>query len=100
MNDSTTLRSHTRTAPETDADRFWKLVLADLKLQMTRYTFETWLKQTRAIDLTERDLTVQVPDPAVKAWLENRLNRKIQRTVDYHAGQPVHIRYASADDHA
>ena len=90
--------SHRRVQTQSEADRFWNLILAELKLQMTRYTFATWLQQTRAIRLTSTDLTVQVPDSTVKAWLENRLNHTIQRTIAYHTGKTVNIRYVCADD--
>jgi chromosomal replication initiation ATPase DnaA len=101
MTNAASLRSRAaaprRTQPKTEAERFWRLILAELELQMTRYTFAAWLQGTRAVDLSADYLTVQVPSPHAKAWLENRLNLKIERTIARHAAQPVHIRYVLAD---
>lgn len=101
MTNSPNLRSRAaqrpRPLPETEAERFWRLILAELELQMTRCTFSAWLQPTRAIDLSATYVTVQVPSPAAKAWLENRLNLKIERTIARNAPQPVHIRYVIAE---
>jgi chromosomal replication initiation ATPase DnaA len=72
---------------------FWKTVLADLALQMTRCTFVTWLEQTRAIELEEDVLTVQVESERAKEWIENRLNLKVQGSVEMICDRPLEIRY-------
>ena len=84
-----------RVTAKNDAQAFWDVILAELKLQMTRYTYVTWLQQTRGIRLTATELTIQVPNAYVKDWLENRLRRRIQRTIAYHAGRPVNVRFVT-----
>ncbi len=62
-------------------DALWKAALAELKLQTTKATFDTWLAQTRAVDCAGGTLIVAVPDHRARDWLENRLNGTVLRAV-------------------
>lgn len=70
----------------------WKDALAELKMQMTRATFTTWLQGTTAA-LDGDTLTVHVRNVHAIDWLENRLHDLIQRTVNALAGRPLTIHY-------
>jgi hypothetical protein len=59
----------------------WDQVLDQLKLQMTRNTFDTWLKDTQLIAREGSKFTVAVSSRFAKDWLENRLLTTIQRTL-------------------
>jgi chromosomal replication initiator protein len=80
---------------EATPEEFWRLVLDDLKLQMTRVTFVTWLQSTRAVGLVNGTLSIQVRNQATQEWLENRLDRKIRDTVDYFSAAPLEIRFVT-----
>jgi hypothetical protein len=62
------------------AHECWETIKSDLFLQMTRETFNTWLKPTCAIGQENGTLFVQVPNAYVKEWLENRLLGTVERT--------------------
>ncbi len=76
-----------------DPEEFWNLILDDLALQMTRDTFAAWLQPTRAVDLDNGTLSVQVPNQRIKEWLENRLAGKIHKTADFFTDRPLEIRF-------
>lgn len=59
----------------------WGQVLGQLKLQMTRNTFDTWLKDTQLIAREGSKFTIAVSSGFAKDWLENRLLTTIQRTL-------------------
>jgi hypothetical protein len=40
----------------------WQVVLSELRLQMTKATFDTWLSRSRATGLKNGVLTVTVPN--------------------------------------
>jgi hypothetical protein len=61
------------------AVEIWERVLEELSLQMTRATYDTWLKDTRAIRLEEDCLVVAVRTGYSKDWLENQLLTLITR---------------------
>ncbi len=69
-----------------DAQRQWQAVLGELQLQMTRATFDTWLRGSRVIACEGDTLTVHVRHPYAVDWLQNRLLSTIKRTLQRHVG--------------
>jgi len=62
-------------------DELWSQILSHLQWQMSRATFETWLKDTQ---LTVRDgskFTVAVKNAFGRDWLEHRLRMPIRRVI-------------------
>ncbi len=75
------------------AGQVWQAALGELQLQMTRATFDTWVKPTFAIAYENEDLVVGVRNAYAKQWLENRLYGMIQRTVTHLLGRPAQIKF-------
>ena len=75
------------------AQKIWKTALAELALQMTKATFDTWVRASRAVDHRDGILYVQVHSPYAKDWLENRLDTTIRRTVTGIVGSSTEVRY-------
>jgi hypothetical protein len=71
----------------------WQAALGELQLQMTRETFNTWLKPTQADALNDGTLTIRVGDKFVKEWLDNRLRPTIERTVTSIVGRPTTVEF-------
>jgi DNA-binding Lrp family transcriptional regulator len=61
--------------------RLWAKVLDEVKLQMTRATFDTWLRDTKCLGMTDHTLIVQVKNKYAIEWLESKLYPVIQRTL-------------------
>ncbi len=59
----------------------WRQALSHLQLQMTRGTFDTWLKKTKLVARHNLRFTVAVKNRFAQDWLENRLYGTIQRTL-------------------
>jgi hypothetical protein len=74
-------------------DRVWQAALGELRLQMTRGTFNTWLKPARMLGREGNTFTVGVENEYIKDWLSNRLIGTIQRTVTSIVGEEVAIRF-------
>lgn len=74
-------------------DQVWQTILDQLQLQMTRATFDTWLKDTRLISKDHQSLIVGTKNTFAKDWLENRLFNTINRTVANILGHPVDIEF-------
>ena len=62
-------------------ETLWDQILGQLRLQMTRGTFEAWLKDTRLITRQGLRFTVAVKSEFAREWLQNRLLATIQRAV-------------------
>lgn len=70
------------------AEELWEKTLADLKLQMTKGTYETWLARSKAVPGTSTPLrlTVSVTNWMAQDWLIHHLYRVIQRALSAQAG--------------
>lgn len=66
-----------------DPDHLWQAALGELALQMTRATFDTWLRDTRYVGIDEdtHTLVIAAKNGYAVEWLENRLMVVIQRTL-------------------
>jgi hypothetical protein len=82
------------------ADQIWQAALRELQLQMTKATFETWVKNTRAISHEEGIFVIGVPNALARDWLENRLLTTVERTLVGIIGHPVEVKFAALEESA
>jgi len=69
--------------PPSEATQLWHAVQDELKLQMTRATFNTWIKPLTCLSL-DRDActaTLQAPNAYIAEWITERLSAPIARTL-------------------
>jgi chromosomal replication initiator protein len=76
-----------------NTDQVWQTALGQLQLQMTRATFDTWVKDTRIVSQNDENLVVSTKNAFAKDWLENRLFNTISRTVANILGHSVNIQF-------
>ena len=74
-----------------NAQKKWQVTLGELQLQMTRATFDTWLRGSQIIAYEEGIFTVYVRHAYAVDWLENRLVHVIRRTLQRHAGPDADV---------
>ena len=76
-------------APE--AMDLWQAAQQELSLQMTRATYDTWIRGALLLSVEENKATIGVQSPAAKDWLEHRLVRMFERTLERHISGPVEV---------
>ena len=76
-----------------EARQLWQQALAQLQFQMTRQTFDTWLRHTEVVQHEDEIFVVEVQSEAAKAWLENRLSTLIDRTLATVTQRPATVRF-------
>ncbi|MGD8856887.1 MAG: DnaA N-terminal domain-containing protein, partial [Chloroflexota bacterium] len=76
----------------------WKATLGELELQMTKATFNTWLKDARLVSSEEDKYIVGVRNDYAKDWLESRLSDTITRTLSTIAGKQVGVSFVVHKD--
>ena len=59
----------------------WQATLDEIEKKMSKPSFETWLKTTRPISLTEDTMVISVPNDFTKDWLQGRYAELIQDTL-------------------
>jgi len=77
------------------ACELWQRCLSELALQMTRATFDTWLRNTRPVACEDNTLVIGVRSEYARDWLENRLLPVIQRNLKAIAGQDIGVRFVA-----
>ena len=76
----------------------WKATLGELELQMTRATFNTWLKGARLLTCDDNVYVIGVRNDYAKDWLDNRLHDTIVRTLTAISDQESSIRFVVWSD--
>ncbi|HBB35422.1 MAG TPA: chromosomal replication initiator protein DnaA [Cyanobacteria bacterium UBA8803] len=71
--------------------QLWIQVLERLQLQLSRPTFETWIKTTSAQELENNCLVICTPNPFARNWLQKYYLKTIADVVQDILGQPVEI---------
>jgi len=85
---------------ETSPDQLWSQVLERLQLQLSRPTFETWIKTAIAEQLENDCLVIRTPNPFAKNWLQKYYIKTIADVVQDILGQRVeiHLTVTAGDD--
>lgn len=71
----------------------WKATLGELELQMTKATFNTWLKDTCLLRHKDNLYVIGVRNAYAKDWLENRLRDTILRTLSAIVSGPAEVQF-------
>ncbi len=74
-----------------NAKQIWQAALGELQVQLSRPTFETWLRQAAAVSLDEQRLTVRAHSTFAAEWLDRRLRPQIEQTLRHVVGRPIQL---------
>lgn len=77
--------------------RFWRDVLGDLQQQMSRATFDSWLKQSRLLHRDGGAYTIELPNRYALEWVENRLHRQIDVVLRERTGEVPRLHFVSRE---
>ncbi len=81
------------TLPSHQDQCHWQAVLGELELQMTRATFNAWLKDARLLGRDDAVYVIGVHNQYAKEWLEKRLRDTIRRTMQAVMQADVALRF-------
>jgi hypothetical protein len=76
-----------------DAREVWMRVLEELRMQMTRAAFDTWLGGSEVVRVQDGRIAVCVRDEYAVEWLTARWGAPIQRTLTGIVGHPVIVQF-------
>jgi chromosomal replication initiator protein len=77
------------------AQKMWLATLGELQLQMTRATYDTWLRGSQVVSCEDNSFVVYVQHAYAVDWLQNRLLPIIERTLRRHAGPEATITFTA-----
>lgn len=62
-----------------NVEQAWQSVLGQLQMEMPKASFETWVRDTKAVSFQQGVITVSVRNAYARDWLENRMTSTINR---------------------
>lgn len=74
-------------------DGLWQQVLTELQNQLSRPTFETWIKPARAYTLSDQTLIISTPNPFARNWLQKHYLGTIASVVKEILGRTVEVQF-------
>ncbi len=79
-------------------EEIWKSVLDQLQTDMPRASFETWVRDTKALSYSDGVLTVAVRNAYARDWLESRLTSTVNRMLIGIQSENVHVAFVVVQD--
>jgi len=79
-------------------ERMWRQVVDELELQMTKATFNTWLKDTQFEAVENGRFIISVRNDYALDWMQNRLAATVQRTFSAIHGDELGVDFVVAAD--
>jgi len=83
-----------------DIKDIWQRTLDVLQMEMSRPTFENWLKNIKPLSLEKDVFTIGVPNEFVRDWLERRYAGLIRETVKRIVDRDITVRFVVAPSEA
>ncbi len=69
----------------------WQMVLSQLRSEMSRALFETWVEPLRALDYRDHVFRLGAANPYARDWVEARLKSRIARLLEGLLNEPVMV---------
>ncbi len=76
-----------------DAKQVWRAALGELQVSLSPANFETWLRDTRLVDVDDQRFRISVPNGFAKDWLESRYRSLISQTLARIVGYSVQVEF-------
>ena len=78
---------------QNSAEELWSIVLGELQVQVSRANYETWLRDTKGLTLTNDTFVVGAPSTFATEWLSKRLTPLVRKTLTRVRQQDTDIRF-------
>jgi len=76
-----------------NVNQIWQAALGELQLELTRATFDTWLRDAKLVAYEDGAFIIGVTNAYARDWLANRLHPTIVRILTRLAGRTVGARF-------
>nr|WP_278003449.1 chromosomal replication initiator protein DnaA [Nodosilinea sp. TSF1-S3] len=76
----------------------WEEVLSQLQVELSRPTFETWIKPAQAQTLSDRALVISTPNPFARNWVQKHYAGTITQVVNNILGKAIELQVTVVPD--
>ena len=78
-------------------DELWDAALKKIEEKVSKPSFDTWLKNTKAVELNKTTLTVSAPNEFARDWLENQYTNVINDALEEVTGSRLDTKFIIPD---
>ncbi len=78
-------------------EELWDATLDIIKEKLSKPSFDTWLKNTKALHLEKNTLVISAPNEFTKDWLETQYTDLITQTLEKVTGTNLHAKFIIPD---
>ena len=78
--------------------QIWQSVQGELQMQVSRATYDTWLKRTSVMAYADNRLKIAVPDKSAKDWCDKKLLSMVNRIATGIVGQPCQLEFVAVSE--
>ena len=78
------------------AQEAWQSALGQLQLEMSKASFDTWVRDTRVISLQNGEFLIGASNAYARDWLESRLTSTVSRLLTGILNEPVKVQFVVA----
>jgi chromosomal replication initiator protein len=71
----------------------WQQVLSVIQTKLSKPSFDTWLKSTKATVFTDNSVVICAPNNFAREWLESRYTKLISSTIFDYVGKQVEVKF-------
>lgn len=82
---------------ESQIDHLWQQVLSAVQKKISKPSFDTWLKRTRAVSFTDEAVVVRAPNTFARNWLEKQYTRLIANAIEEQFNKSVRVAFVLED---
>ncbi|TFE25344.1 chromosomal replication initiator protein DnaA [Cohnella luojiensis] len=72
----------------------WQQVLSVIQTKLSKPSFDTWFKATKAFFLSDNVVIVTAPTTFAVEWLETRYTKLVSSTLSDYIGRPVDVKFS------
>lgn len=81
-----------------NADQAWLATMGQLRMDMSKAAYETWVKNCELISHADERFTIAVPNPYARDWLESRLSSTVNRMLTGFMNLPQQVEFVLQKD--
>lgn len=76
-----------------NAHQAWQNLIGQLQMEMSKATFDTWVRSSEFIKYDQREFTIGVQNAYARDWLESRLSSTVNRILTGMMNEPVSVQF-------
>jgi len=76
-----------------NAHQAWQNLIGQLQMEMSKATFDTWVRSSEFIKFDQQEFTIGVQNAYARDWLESRLSSTVNRILTGMMNEPVSVQF-------